>query len=115
MHLKKSFLILIAAVIYLMSLIQPALSQACKCSYPTPPDIKKCKVTSSNGVIIRDKPCTSGVPIGSLKRGDVFSPNLDCLGQCVDRNRIWLRVYAKGPRLGYLWAGATNYTLIGPC
>src|ERR1044071_4499593 len=114
MYLNKSLLILIS-IICLINLIQPASSQ-CSCSYPIPPVDKTVKVTSPNGVNIRNKPCLNGVKIASLAKGTRFRPNLDCIGQCVNqgvKTDIWLEVNVSGGRKGYFWSGATSYSSEG--
>ncbi|CAH1760749.1 4680_t:CDS:1 [Entrophospora sp. SA101] len=116
MHFNKKLLIIVIGIICLINFIQPALSQ-CTCGSPIKPTMSPVTVTSSNGVKIRNKPCLSGKVIASLGKGAKFNPVTDCLGQCVSqgaKTNIWLRVFVKGGKTGFLWAGATNYPF-SPC
>ncbi|CAG8763646.1 4709_t:CDS:1, partial [Racocetra persica] len=102
--MQKNFCSL-SVLFYLINFIKPALSQ-CTCDDPLKPFANTVTVTSSNGVIIRQQPCTGSSRIGSLSNVDRFTPITDCLGECVEIVNTWLKV--QNPS-GFIWAGATDY------
>jgi|SRR6266542_1987502 len=87
-----------------ISLSSP-LNKRQACSFTTSEFSGSAKVTDSEGLNIREEPCTDSAKVGAHNFGDTFSFSLvSDDGECVNGIKTWLF-----SEKGWSWSGATNF------